>query len=42
MRQASSVDKEIWGKKGELLSYLMDAKAIMKNEDQKKKIHGES
>ncbi|MHA2111827.1 MAG: hypothetical protein ACXAC6_09785 [Candidatus Hodarchaeales archaeon] len=41
MRQQSNADKEIWGEKGELLSYLKDAKAMMKK-DQKRNILEES
>jgi hypothetical protein len=36
MRKASSVDKEIWGKKGQLLSYLMEAKEMMKKDQMKR------
>jgi len=36
MRQPSDVEKEIWGKNGELLTYLKHVKAMMKK-DQKKR-----
>lgn len=36
MRQPSDVENEIWGKKGELLSYLKDVKALMRKNQEKK------
>lgn len=36
MRQPSDVEKEIWGNKRELLTYLKDAKAMMKKTRRRK------
>ena len=36
MRQASDVASELWGKNGELLTYLKDVKAMLKKTRRRK------
>jgi len=38
MRQASDVENELWGKNGELLTYLKDVKAMMKKNQKRKNL----
>ena len=38
MRQAGDVESELWGKNGELLTYLKDVKAMMKKNQKKKNL----
>ena len=38
MRQLSDVENEIWGKNGELLTYLKNVKAMMKKNQKKKNL----